>query len=483
MEPGHAFAQRDSRNRRRPRLLLFWVVSAMVVAGGIAAGITISARENSGFKCSAGGSSATEQVRVTGAAGNGAKDDFAAIQDAIDSAGRRGGGVVALPAGTFTINGHLVLRNNVALTGAGRATVIKAGPRFLATKGPGGGYSVISTAGAAKFTISDLMVDQSGNTLDGNVPARLSGYVVESRDSRNTVIDGIYTRNPFTYSIAVVGSTRFCVANSNVQVATSGRYDQLDGIHILDSSSGQVIDNTVQSGDDGLAAHTIYGPVHDVLYAGNKVHGGPSADGIQLAVGNYPIYNIKIEGNDFYGSLFGIRTGYYDNRTGAVYNVSISENYIHDLAGGRRFPAIGIGGFGGRGAITNITIRDNRTCHAGVVIVQKGPGNPATGTARCDMGRSSLSAQAVQDQIAVGPAAERENNLGVADETPDLRAAQIRIALVDFSPRHYDVAKLVPGGRDRWHPYVIPVGQGVADDPQAGRGSDPGVGRDLRRHV
>ena len=56
--------------------------------------------------------------------------------------------VVALPAGTFTLDGHLVLRDNVKLIGAGTATVLKAGPRFLATQGPGGGYPLISTGGA-----------------------------------------------------------------------------------------------------------------------------------------------------------------------------------------------------------------------------------------------------------------------------------------------------------------------------------------------
>jgi polygalacturonase len=343
---------------------------------------------NRTFKCSSNGSSATNRVTVTGAVRDGSNDDFAAIQNAINAAGRRGGGIVALPAGTFMINGHLVLKNNVKLTGAGPATIIKAGPDFMAAQGPGGGYPIISTAGASDTTISNLTADQSGNMLDGNVATRLSSYVVESRNSHNVVIDGVYTRNPFTYSIAVVASTGFCIENNNVQTLTSNQYDQLDGIHVLDSSSGQVINNFIQSGDDGLVAHTIYGPVHDVLYANNTVHGGANADGIQLAVGNFPIYNITIEDNDFYGSLFGIRTGYYDNRTGAVRNISISQNYVHNLTQGGRFPAIGIGGFGGRGPVENVTIKNNRTCQAGRVIVQKAPSNVVTGTVSCTSSHS-----------------------------------------------------------------------------------------------
>ena len=338
----------------------------------------------SSFRCSAKGSSATTPVKITGATANGSRDDFNAIQNAIDKAGRHGGGVVALPAGTFIINRHLVLKKNVKLTGVGPATVIKAGPHFMSTQEPGGGYSIITTAGAADTTIADLTADQSGNTLDGKVRGRLSGYVVEGRDSSNVVIDGVYIRNPFTYSIAMVRSTNFCVANSHTQVAiTSGRYNQLDGIHILDSSSGEVINNFVQSGDDGLVAHTISASVHDVLYANNSVRGGSNADGMQLAVGNFPIYDITVEDNNFFGSRFGIRTGYYDNRTGSVSNISINRNYIHGLARGRKSPAIEIGGFGGLGPIKGVTIANNRTCDSGVITVSPGPGNVVTGTTGC----------------------------------------------------------------------------------------------------
>jgi polygalacturonase len=364
------------------------VASVVVLVSGIIATLKTGGTTDQGFRCSAKGSTATNRVTVTGADRSGSKDDSAAIQDAIDAAGRRGGGIVNLPAGTFMIDRHLLMRKNVELTGAGPATVIKAGPGFMTTQGPGGGYPIISTAGASDTTISNLTADQHGDVLDGNVAARLAGYVVEARDSSNVVIDSVYIRNPFTYSIAAVASTSFCIQNNNVLVTTLSKYDQLDGIHILDSSQGQVVGNTVQSGDDGLVAHTIGGPVHDVLYADNRVHGGAYTDGLQLAVGNFPVYNIQIRDNDFYGSQFGIRTGYYGNRTGAVRNISISGNNIHDLTEGRQYPAIAIGGFGGLGPVKNVDVTDNHTCRAGEVTVQAGPGNVITGTTGCSPGHS-----------------------------------------------------------------------------------------------
>ncbi len=341
---------------------------------------TTASATASSFKCSATGSTATAEVPVQGAAANGSADDTAAIQNAINIAGQRGGGIVTLPAGTFMINGHLVMRNNVDLTGAGPSTVIRAGPSFLSTEGTGGGYPIISTAGASNTTISNLTADQSGDTLDANVPARLYSYVVEARSSSNVMVNNVYVRNPFTYSIAMVGSTDFCVENSNVQVSTGAKYDQLDGIHILDSNSGQVINNFVQSGDDGLAAHTMGAPVHDVLFANNKVHGGPGAGGLQLAVGGASIYNITVADNEFYGSLFGVHTGYYGDGVGNVQNVAISGNYIHDLLNGSQRPAIQIGDAGQSGSIQSVTATNNRICNTGPIEIQAGPGNAVQGT-------------------------------------------------------------------------------------------------------
>jgi polygalacturonase len=368
---------------------LISALSVIVIAGAVTGRIILGAAPAAGiispttYKCATEGSDASNRVQASGVMPDGSGDSFPAIQSAIDVAGQRGGGIVELPAGTFVTNGHLTLRNNVKLTGVGPATVIKAGPKFLGSRGPGGGYPLISTAGASHTTIANLTADQSGNTLDANVTGRLSSYDVEGRDSSNTVIDGVYTRNPFTYSIAMAGAIRFCIENSNVQASVSSRYDQLDGIHILDSSWGQVINNKVQSEDDGLVAHTIAAPVHDILYANNVVSGGPTADGMQLAVGDFPIYNIAIKNNEFYGSLFGVRTGYYSAQKGAVHNISIGDNYFHDLAQDPVFPAIRISDPDGQAPIRSVAVTDNRTCRAGQVAVQAGPGNVVNGTTGC----------------------------------------------------------------------------------------------------
>jgi polygalacturonase len=349
----------------------------------------------SDYRCAASGATATRVFRPSGATANGTTDDTGAIQGAIDTASSAGGGIVRLGAGTFLVDGHLAMKSNVRLTGAGPATVIKAGPGFMSSTGPAGGYPLITTAGASNVTISNLTANQSGNVLNGNANpgARFSAFLIDVRDSHNVLASGVDTRNPFTYSIAVVGSSDFCVIHCKTEVATSGLYNGLDGIHVLDSNTGQVIQNHVdqrigKDGDDGLVAHTIRAPVYDVLYAGNMVRGGNYGDGMQLAVGKYPIYDVTIRDNDFYGSPFGIRTGYYaTGPDGAVRNVEITGNDIHNLIPGAAFPhggnAVDIGDFGAVAPVTFITVTGNVTCHAGVIKVVAGRGNIVTGNLSC----------------------------------------------------------------------------------------------------
>ena len=71
--------------------------SARPAAKVTSASPTAEATSAGGFQCSAKGSSATTLVPVVGAIANGTTDDSDAIQNAIDLAGKRGGGVVALP--------------------------------------------------------------------------------------------------------------------------------------------------------------------------------------------------------------------------------------------------------------------------------------------------------------------------------------------------------------------------------------------------
>lgn len=316
------------------------------------------------------GAVATREVPVNGAIPNDQLDDYPAIQKAIDIAGN-GGGAVVLAAGTYIVDGHLALKDNVKLVGAGSQTIIKAGPKFFDSKGLYGGYPVISTAFSSNTTIASLTVDASGDTLNGNVNGRLTEYIVDLREGSNHVVDNVHTRNPFTYSIVANNTSRFCIKNSSTRSATSGKYDQLDGIHILNSNTGDVVNNDVDQklgtdGDDGLVAHTINGEVFDVTYAGNKVRGGRHGAHMQFAYSSPSdrIYDIRVLDNYFYGHI-GIHTGSFGG-SGTVESVLIERNSFMDT------PEFSVKL---AGTLRDVVVRNNLSCNSGGFIVGQGAGN------------------------------------------------------------------------------------------------------------
>ena len=148
MRWGGAPGRRETVRRNYPALAVAAVVAvAVVLAAGVVGAIKATGLARapaaapgliaaSNFTCADHGARATTRVAVADANRAGARDDSAAIQGAIDAAARQGGGVVTLPAGTFLVSSHLVLRSNVTLRGAGPATVIKAGPGFMSAQGP-----------------------------------------------------------------------------------------------------------------------------------------------------------------------------------------------------------------------------------------------------------------------------------------------------------------------------------------------------------
>lgn len=360
------------------------VALATVVSGLLGAGVADAAAVPGCDISQATGATATTVYQATGASPNDATDDRNAIQAAVNRASAAGGGIVSLPTGTFLVSGAITVKSNVALKGQGAGTVIKAGPNFLSSIGPYRGRPLITTNRGVNVTIADLTADQSGDTLNGNVTGRLNEYLVDIRWSSNAVVSGVTTKNPFTYSIVAASSKRFCIVNSATSTRTQGRYNQLDGIHILNSSFGDVVRNTVDQGaggptgdgDDGLVAHTMDGgSVHDVRYVGNKVRGGRHGHGMQFALSTTSdqVYNVTVSGNEIWGSPAGIITGYY-NSDGLVRDVSITGNNFHDNArNGVRIT----------GRPTNVKVTNNRACATGSLTVVAGAGNVVSGTTGC----------------------------------------------------------------------------------------------------
>ncbi|MGO4144782.1 right-handed parallel beta-helix repeat-containing protein [Paenarthrobacter sp. YAF11_1] len=353
-----------------PKIALLVVALAAAGLGAAVMAATPDPAEPAAGFCTSPGSQATQVREFTVNGYLDAEDTSKALQQLIDDASKDGGGIVQLPKGTLTLGKPLVLKSNVALKGTGEATVLKAGPGFLETKGPFGGHPLITTNGARNVTISHLTADQSGHELDGNAPGRLTEYLVDVRHTTNALVEDVRTRNPFTYSIAVVASSNFCIRNNDTLVTSSGTYDQLDGIHITDSHGGVVEGNTVDQrqgddGDDGLVAQTIGASVYDVTYRNNKVRGGSHGSGLQLAVGKHEIHDITVENNRFWESPNGVKIGYYDGNA-AVHDIVVKNNSVTDTPG----PWLDF-----QGDLRNITVTDNVICQSGAKKLDEAPGN------------------------------------------------------------------------------------------------------------
>ncbi|MCI2239735.1 hypothetical protein MO973_41665 [Paenibacillus sp. TRM 82003] len=329
------------------------------------------------------GATATTVFAPTGITPGDAVDDTPGIQAAIDRAGAAGGGVVPIPSGTYVIDGHLQMRSGVHLDGAGRTTVLKAGPRFLQTKHWFGGYPLVTTTGMKNVTISDLSTDASGDVLNAaGLPNRLTQWMVDVRRSSNVLIERVHTRNPFSYSIGVISTKNFCVKNSSTLGPQVDHYNQLDGIHVNTSSFGDVVGNVVDQGtrtggDDGLVAHANFGDVHDVRYVANKVRGGDRGSGLQLAFTKpgARIYNITVQKNEFYGARWGgVRTGTFGSGVVNVSDVLIGGaglgNWFHDGTGN----AVNL-----VGAVNGVTVSGNRACRLGTYVVKTGQQNTISG--------------------------------------------------------------------------------------------------------
>ena len=120
-------------------------VAAMACGGGPALGV--SARPG-GLGRETGGptgysSDAYLNVRSFGARGDGMADDTAAIQKALDAAGKQGGNVVLLPTGRYLVGGSLRVPRYVTLQGVFRAPTstqpldLERGSCLLAVGGKG----------------------------------------------------------------------------------------------------------------------------------------------------------------------------------------------------------------------------------------------------------------------------------------------------------------------------------------------------------
>lgn len=149
-------------------------------------------------------------VKDFGAVGDGATDDYEAIQNALDSVGNAGGGEVYFPKGTYLTSKTLRIHSNTSIRGAGASSQImpypshsfddiplradNTEPRFVATP-------IITTLSASQtvpsptktrnISISDICI-QWGDTETDVFKANIALLI---SDAENVTVDRLFSPN------------------------------------------------------------------------------------------------------------------------------------------------------------------------------------------------------------------------------------------------------------------------------------------------
>ncbi len=139
-------------------------LAAPLMGGGLAMALPAASEPPSG-----GLGEPYLNVRKFGAHGNGKTDDTAAIQKALDAAGKQSGNVVLLPTGDYLIKGSLNVPPNVTLQGIFRAPPagVAGNNQYAPGNSPKAGSCLLAVGGKGQPNGTPLISLNTNSTLYG----------------------------------------------------------------------------------------------------------------------------------------------------------------------------------------------------------------------------------------------------------------------------------------------------------------------------
>lgn len=171
-------------------------------------------------------SSHYDVIAVYGATGNGATDDTAAIQNAINDAEAAGGGVVFFPKGIYKISSTLtVTKSNVQLEGTGSGSIVAMATSTGAVIKIGDQSTPRNSWNSAYNTVKNLTIDRSVPP-DPNYSVHAS-YGIFVEYALHTTIDSVNIFNAgYGIAVGVKGESgipnQFTnIVNSNIRIQGS----------------------------------------------------------------------------------------------------------------------------------------------------------------------------------------------------------------------------------------------------------------------
>jgi hypothetical protein len=208
---------------------------------------------------------------------DGAHDDGAALQQAIDLAAAAGSGVVQLPAGRCLLSGVLTLRSNVVLRGAGKAMT----ELFQSSVAYPVSAVGVDLAGIADLTVTNAAADGDGLLMKNSSRVFLSNLRVKLGSSSQLYLSD---------------NVDFVVRNSDFQ--QDGNRNQ-QGPYTLNNSAGVVFENNTTTWTTGAPAFVR---LHDSHVHANRFTRNAANQNVGGAVHSMAIdfaYRSSIVGNTF----------------------------------------------------------------------------------------------------------------------------------------------------------------------------------------
>ncbi len=304
-------------------------------------------------------------VKPFGAIGNGVVDDTKAIQTAIDSVAKNGGGTVFFPAGTYKVliqpqkSRALTIAKNIVLKGDGyQKSVIKLGDRQ-------GNYSDILAGSAlssdlSNFSLQQLTIDANSatNPVDSEQSFKpdKDRFVLRVYAGKNIHVENCRFTNIKDINVLTINNDQLVsdivIQNNHFDGIGGGTFDHDHSTIYIHGKRSLIAQNTFTSsnGPGTYGARTaieIHGDEHRVI--NNRISGytyGINATGVASSSKNQ-----RIEGNTITGAHTGILLWSYllkeqqvkkQQIEGAqaapgLENLSINRNQIEiDVAGWRK---------------------------------------------------------------------------------------------------------------------------------------------------
>lgn len=320
-----------------------WLAGLVLVAGGLA-GTAGSAGEAAVAAPSI--PDRTVSVREHGAAGDGATDDTAAIQKAIDAAAAAGGGRVVVPAGRF-LSGPLTLRSRIDLH-LEKDAVLLMSQRFADyPKGANVFLKFIAAEG-----LEDVRVSGPG-TIDGQGQPWWDEFLkfkAEKREKEFPRPQAIYVSK--SRRVALEGFTSVNPPNSHcsfrdcrdltfrgLTMTAPDESPNTDAINLGRTKNVLITSCTISTGDDNVALVSSGDATEENVTENVTVRDCTFGFGHGMSIGSYTsagLRNITVENVRFDKTVNGIRIKSEESRGGKVTNIT----YRNLSMQGVRYPIV-----------------------------------------------------------------------------------------------------------------------------------------------